>query len=96
MKKYALYPGCIMPTEQYGYEISIRKVLPLLDVQLIDLKDFSCCGEPMKSVNQLMTLYLSARNIAISEKQDIDMFIPCPMCHLSLSECKRIMENNSR
>jgi len=95
MKKYALYPGCVMPTEQYAYELSIRETFPLLDIELVDLKGFSCCGEPMKSVNQLMTLYLSARNLAIGEKQNLDLFVPCPMCHLALSECKHILSSDS-
>jgi heterodisulfide reductase subunit B len=94
MKKYVFYPGCVMPTEQYAYELSIREIMPYLDVELIDVKGLSCCGEPMKSVNQLMTLYLSARNISIVEKMNLDMFVPCPMCHLSLSECQNILKNN--
>ena len=94
MTKYALYPGCVMPTEQYAYEVSIRDVLPLLNIDLVDVEGFSCCGEPMKSMNQLMTLYLSARNLAIADKQNLDLFVPCPMCHLSLSECQRALENN--
>ena len=89
--KYALYPGCVMPTEQYSYEMSIREVLPKLGVELVDVKDFSCCGEPLKSVNQMLTLCLSARNLAIAEKQGLDIYSPCPMCHLALSECKRIL-----
>ena len=94
MKKYIFYPGCIMPTEQYAYELSIREVFHTLGIELIDIEGFSCCGEPMKSVNQLMTLYLSARNIAIGEKRKLDLFAPCPMCHLALSECKRVMNSN--
>ena len=94
MTKFALYPGCVMPTEQYAYEVSIRDVLPLLNIDLVDVEGFSCCGEPMKSMNQLMTLYLSARNLALAEKQNLDLFVPCPMCHLSLSECQRALENN--
>jgi len=94
MKKFVFYPGCVMPTEQYAYELSIREIMPKLDIELIDVKGFSCCGEPMKSVNQLMTIYLSARNIAIASKKGKDIFIPCPMCHLSLSECKKIMKND--
>ena len=94
MKKYALYPGCVMPTEQYAYEMSIREVLPLLDVDLVDLKGFSCCGEPLKSVNQMLALALSARNIAIAEKEGLDIFCPCPMCHLALSECKRVLDTD--
>lgn len=95
MTKYAFYPGCVMPTEQYAYELSIREVLPLLNIDLVDVEGFSCCGEPMKSMNQLMTLYLSARNLALAEKQNLDLFVPCPMCHLSLSECQRVMESNT-
>jgi heterodisulfide reductase subunit B len=94
MKRFVFYPGCVMPTEQYAYELSIREIMPKLDIELIDVKGFSCCGEPMKSVNQLMTIYLSARNIAIASEKGKDMFIPCPMCHLSLSECKKIMKND--
>jgi heterodisulfide reductase subunit B len=92
MKKYALYPGCVMPTEQYAYEVSLRETLPKLDIELVDVEGFSCCGEPMKSVNQMLTLSLSARNLAIADKQGLDLLIPCPMCHLALSECKRVLD----
>jgi heterodisulfide reductase subunit B len=94
MKKYALYPGCVMPTEQYAYEMSIREIMPNLDIELVDLKGFSCCSEPIKSVNQMLTLALSARNIAIAEKEELDIFAPCPMCHLALSDCKRVLDTN--
>ncbi|MCX6664694.1 MAG: CoB--CoM heterodisulfide reductase iron-sulfur subunit B family protein [Euryarchaeota archaeon] len=94
MKKYGLYPGCLMPTEQYSYELSLRETLPLLDVELVDIPDFSCCGEPLKSVNKMMTIYLSARNLALAEKHHLDLLVPCPMCHLALSECKRILTRN--
>ncbi|MDH7506291.1 MAG: CoB--CoM heterodisulfide reductase iron-sulfur subunit B family protein [Candidatus Thermoplasmatota archaeon] len=95
-KKYALFTGCMMSTEQYAYELSVRESLQILDVELVDLEGFSCCGEPIKSVNQLMTLYLSARNISIAEKNALCIFAPCAMCHLALSECKHILENNEK
>lgn len=94
MKSYVLYPGCVMPTEQYAYEMSIREVLPFLDIKLVDLKGFSCCGEPIKSVNQMLSLALSARNISLAEKENFDIFAPCPMCHLALSESKRILDSD--
>ena len=94
MKKMTLYPGCIMPTEQYAYELSIREVLPKLGIEIVDVQGFSCCGEPMKSINKMMTIYLAARNLAIAEKQGFDLFVPCPMCHFSLSECKKVLESN--
>jgi heterodisulfide reductase subunit B len=62
----------------------------------VDLKNFSCCGEPMKSVNQMLTLSLAARNIAIAEKENLDIFAPCPMCHLAMSECKRVLDSDEK
>ena len=95
MKKYALYPGCLMPTEQYAYELSLREVFPLLDIKLVDVDGFSCCGEPLKSVNKMITLYLAARNLAIAEKKELDLFVPCPMCHFALSECRHVLSSNN-
>jgi heterodisulfide reductase subunit B len=92
MTKYAFYPGCVMPTEQYAYEMSLREVLPLLNIDLVDVEGFSCCGEPIKSVNQMLALTLSARNLTIAEKEGLDVLVPCPMCHLALSDCKHILD----
>lgn len=96
MKKYALYPGCVMPTEQYAYELSVRELFAFFDIKLVDLTNFSCCGEPMKSVNQMLTISLSARNIAIAESEKLDVFVPCPMCHLAMSECKRVLNSDEQ
>ncbi|MFW3147345.1 MAG: CoB--CoM heterodisulfide reductase iron-sulfur subunit B family protein [Thermoplasmatota archaeon] len=96
MLKYALYPGCLMPTEQYGYEVSLKAVLPMLGIEIVDLEGFSCCGEPLKSINQMLTLTLSARNLAICEKEGLDILVPCPMCHLALSETKMILDSDDR
>ena len=35
MKKVGLYLGCTIPTEQYGYEMSIREVIPEFGITLI-------------------------------------------------------------
>jgi len=90
--RLGLFPGCLMPTEQYGYEISLRKVLPLLDVEIVDVGDLSCCGEPLKSINQMLTLTLSSRSLALVKKEGLDLLVPCPMCHLALSEANRVFK----
>ena len=94
MKNVAFYPGCIMQTEQYAYELSLRQILPMFNIELINMKGFSCCGEPLKSVNQMLSLSLAARNIALAEQKELDLFVPCPMCHLSMSECKKILDSD--
>ncbi|MEM0493093.1 MAG: CoB--CoM heterodisulfide reductase iron-sulfur subunit B family protein [Candidatus Thermoplasmatota archaeon] len=94
-KRYALYLGCLASTEQYGYELSVREVLSFFNIELVYLDGFSCCGEPMKNINQLLTLYLSARNIAVADKNNLDICAPCAMCHLSLSETAHILRGNN-
>lgn len=96
LKKYIFYPGCVIQTEQYAYELSLREILPLLDIELVDIQGFSCCGTPLKSVNQMLSLSLSARNLALAEKEGYDVFAPCSICHLGLSECKYVLEGDPK
>jgi heterodisulfide reductase subunit B len=94
IEKIGLYPGCVIPTEQYGYEMSIRKIMPKLGIELVDIENTSCCGAPFKSINLVMQTYLSARNLAIFEMKGLDIFAPCPQCHLSLTETKQRLEGS--
>jgi heterodisulfide reductase subunit B len=91
--KFALFLGCTIQTEQYAYEISARKVLPKLGIELVDLDDANCCGYPIKGINTLSWIYLSARNLALAEKLGIDVLPLCNGCELSLCETKYYLEN---
>jgi heterodisulfide reductase subunit B len=89
--KVGLFLGCVIPTEQYAYELSLRKVMPELAIDLIDLDGFSCCGAPLRSINLNLSMYLSLRNLAICEMAGLDMLAPCPICHLALTEAKEFV-----
>lgn len=91
---FGFYPGCIILTEQYAYEIAARNVLPYLNVKLVDLNDISCCGEPLMSMNKTTWLYLAARNIAIAEKHEVDIMCLCNACYLSLNKAKKLLKEN--
>jgi len=86
--KYALYLGCTIQTEQYGFELSARATLPPLGIELVDVDGFSCCGYPLRSLNSFSWIYLSARNLAISDELGLDILPLCNGCHLSMSEVK--------
>ncbi len=96
MKELGLYLGCTIPTEQYAYEMSIREIMPEFDVKLVDLENVSCCGAPIRSINLMMQIYLSARNIAICESKNLDIYAPCSQCHLSLTETIHRLKNSSK
>jgi len=95
--RVSVYWGCIIPTIQYAYEMSVREVLPRLGVELVDLENVSCCGTPIKSVNAHASLYLAARNLAIVEKTGLnDLLVLCNGCHLSFSEAKQYLSQDEK
>ncbi len=96
MLKYALYLGCTIQAEQFGYEASVREVLPRLGVELVDMPNTSCCGYPaFSSVSSQGWYYLSARNMAIAEKMGLDMLPLCNGCYQSFVETKHVLSENS-
>jgi len=94
--RYALYTGCTIQTEQFGYEVSVREVLPRLGVELVDMEGASCCGFPaFRSKSILGWLYLSSRNLAIAESLGFDMLPLCNGCHLSFIETKDNLDKDA-
>lgn len=95
--RYALFLGCTVQTEQYGYEASVREVLPRLGVELVDIPKASCCGYPaFSSVASRGWIYLSARNLALVEELGLDVLALCNGCHLSFVEVKHLLNSNSQ
>lgn len=91
--RYAFYLGCIVQSEQYGYEASVRATMPKLGVKLVDMPGTSCCGfPPFSSVNELAWVYSSARNMTIAEEMGLPIFALCNGCHLSFVETKHKLE----
>jgi heterodisulfide reductase subunit B len=93
--KFVFYPGCIVQSEQYAYEISARRVFPRLGIQLIDIDGFSCCGYPLKNVRVPAWFYLTARNLALAEKHGLDIFPLCNGCNLSFCEVKYYLDKDT-
>jgi len=92
-----VYWGCVVPTIQYAYEMSVREVMPRLGVELVELENASCCGTPVQSVNMFAALYLAARNLAVAERTGLnDLLVVCNGCHLSLSEALYFMKHNEQ
>lgn len=93
--KVTVYWGCKIPASQYAYELSVRQVLPRFGVELVDLMGGSCCGGPMRSINNLATMYLSARNLALAHTNRSEgLLVPCNECHYMLTETKYRIEND--
>lgn len=87
MKYYTYFPGCSSSeggAKAYGW--STRAVSKVLDIELVDLDDWNCCGStPYSSVEELASFCLSARNLALAEKRGFDLVTPCSSCYVILN-----------
>ena len=95
--KMAVFWGCRILTSQYAYEMSVRQVFPKLGVELVDLREATCCGDPVKSINVFAADYLAARALALADLTGLtDLVIPCNRCHFTISEAKHRMKINEK
>jgi heterodisulfide reductase subunit B len=92
--KYLLFLGCVIPYRIPSYEISARKVLEKLGVELVEMPEFNCCGLPIDSVDHDAMLLLAARNLCLAEKENLDILTLCPGCAGTLRKVnKRLAED---
>ena len=59
--KYAYYPGCSGHGTSVEYEASTRAVCNALNMDLVEIEDWNCCGStPAHSVSHELSGALSA------------------------------------
>jgi heterodisulfide reductase subunit B len=69
-----------------NWKWSAKAVSKALDIELIELDDWNCCGStPYSSVEELASFCLSARNLALAEKRGLDLITPCSSCYVILN-----------
>ena len=95
MIKYALFLGCNIPARVQQYETSARSVLAELGVDLEDIKEFNCCGYPLRNSDFKTSVLFSARNLALAEKLGLNMITLCKCCYGSLKMAEHHMKENS-
>ena len=88
MKRFAFFPGCLIPARHPAMEFAIRATLPKLDIELVDLEGASCCPDPIyfKSKDKLSWLAVAARNLCLAEDLGVDVVTNCSGCTATLSE----------
>jgi len=85
MKQYAYFPGCSAEATAVGLGLSARAIAKPLDMELIELEDWTCCGStPYGSLNGEEAILVAARNLALAEKTGLDLVTPCSSCYVTL------------
>jgi len=85
--KYGYYPGCSLEATAKEYDQSMRAVAKILDVDLVELEDWNCCGASSgHNTNHRLSLALPARNLALAEKEGLDIAVACAACFLRFKQ----------
>jgi len=80
--KYGYFPGCSLSSSGYDYHLSLKYVTKALGMDLVEVKDWVCCGaSSAHATSHLLSIALPVLNLSHAEKDGLDQLIaPCPAC----------------
>ncbi len=94
MMKLAYYPGCSLHATGKEYDESARAVLQALGVELEELDDWTCCGASSgHSLDAQAAVLLPARNIALAQKTNLDLLVPCAACFNRIKTAEHALQS---
>jgi len=93
--KFALFLGCNIPIRLKQYETSSRAVLNKLGVTLVDISEFNCCGYPLRNIDLKAFVLSSARNLALAERQNLNMIVLCKCGYGTLRMAQHLIKENA-
>jgi heterodisulfide reductase subunit B len=93
-KRYLMFLGCAIPYRVSAFEISARKILAKLGVELVEMPEFNCCGLPLDPVSHEMMLILAARNLALAEERGLNIITLCPGCAGTLKKVNKMLKED--
>lgn len=92
--KLAFFQGCNIPIRIEQYAVSAEAVLKQFGVTLEVIPEFTCCGYPVRNVDEKAYLIPSVRNMAIAEKKGLDIMVICNCCFASLQKARAVLAKN--
>ena len=88
---YFYYPGCSLTASAREYDMATRGLLAAAGFGLTEIEQWTCCGASAAApTSDLLALTLSARNLALAERNsDIgQILVPCSACYLNLKKAQ--------
>ena len=95
---YLYYPGCSLTASAREYDLATRAVMAAAGVNLTEIEDWTCCGASVAApISGLLSLSLSARNLALAEQTaDVgQILVPCSACYLNLKKAHDALRNDT-
>jgi heterodisulfide reductase subunit B len=92
--RYAYYPGCSLEATGRPYQESVDAVAKVLDIELVELKDWNCCGATAyMSINEVLSFSLSARNLSQAKEIGETLVTACSACYTNLRKTESYLSD---
>ena len=97
MQRIAYYPGCALKERSSHLDSSARAALQRLDVQLEEIKNWTCCGAvPPPSEERIMNLVAPVRILRdLRDAGEEQMVTICDFCYNVLKRANHTMRKDS-
>ena len=95
--KYSYFPGCSLERNAEAYQKSTQAIAAALDIQLMEIDDWNCCGATEYiSLNMMAAYALIARNLALAahNQESHQLVAPCSACYLNLRKCDHYLQES--
>ncbi len=92
--KYAFFQGCHIPIRIEQYATSTKAVFKKFGIKLVEIREFNCCGYPIRNVDEKAYILPSVRNMALAEKKGLDIMVICNCCFASLQKAKNVLSKD--
>ncbi len=94
--KVLYYPGCTLKTRARNLDISARRSLAALGVELVEPERWTCCGVvPSLAEDDVMRLLGPVRNLVRMRNQGAPkVVVACSMCYNSLARANLLMKSD--
>jgi succinate dehydrogenase / fumarate reductase cytochrome b subunit len=95
MKRYAYYQSCINEAMTKEVDRSIDLWQHDLGIELVKLHESVCCGgSNLDYVSPKQFALVNARNIALAEKQGLDLIVSCNTCLMTIRTAKKKLDES--
>lgn len=92
--EYAFFLGCHIPIRIQQYATATEAVFKKFGVDLKEIREFNCCGYPIRNVDEKAYILPSVRNLALAEKAGLDIIVICNCCFASLQKAKNVLSKD--
>jgi heterodisulfide reductase subunit B len=94
--RYAYFPGCSLSSSASDYDLSLRTVCRALDIELVDVRDWVCCGaSSAHATSHLLSIAMPVLSLSHAEADGFERLIaPCLACLSRFKAANKEMQEN--